>query len=576
MINRMEAMTGVDIDGDGDVNDDPPEFTETHKFHVVGGPRAGKSSVIKRIVSHRFDNMPTLNSSFMGVASDGRHLTRLTMPEDVKHAQRGRDILVELQDVVSSLGFKSMLDAPAWHELAAAAAAAEEERRSSGSGRRGGAPAAAPAAAPAPAGAATPSSTGSDTLRSGAGAPSAAAPAGAPAAAGGLAWKAPVRTGMPPPPKPHALLGHQKETAARLAKARASAISAAATGRTNPLWDGRGARGFLVVFDLTDRASFREAEAAVQAIVERFEYDASSRRRCPLAIVLAGNKADLTPGNERTISLDEVVGVLAAHCQSGDVTSQLRRALDTKSLLRAVSRCLLNVESANESRAAGLDFNEVQSVSAEAAKSMQRLRAELDPLHVAASHCTDRDALLGAVTAMAESGQMPGVLHDGVFSPPTQWEKLMACNALTVKYVELSCRTNTHVHILERVALRAVHQLPTAAELAAAERRRRGRRGSSASRAGAAGAAAGDFFDEMLSFVGTLFGGARDSAASASSAGAGVATGGAGGGGADDDEGDDEGEEGEEGEEGSRSRRRGSLSTDIRIYISATSVASVT
>ena len=192
-----------------------------------------------------------------------------------------------------------------------------------------------------------------------------------------------------------------------LAKARASAISAAATGRTNPLWDGRGARGFLVVFDLTDRASFREAEAAVQAIVERFEYDASSRRRCPLAIVLAGNKADLTPGNERTISLDEVVGVLAAHCQSGDVTSQLRRALDTKSLLRAVSRCLLNVESANESRAAGLDFNEVQSVSAEAAKSMQRLRAELDPLHVAASHCSDRDALLGAVTAMAESGRCP-------------------------------------------------------------------------------------------------------------------------------------------------------------------------
>ena len=33
MINRMEAMTGVDIDGDGDVNDDPPEFTKTHKFH---------------------------------------------------------------------------------------------------------------------------------------------------------------------------------------------------------------------------------------------------------------------------------------------------------------------------------------------------------------------------------------------------------------------------------------------------------------------------------------------------------------------------------------------------------------
>ena len=94
---------------------------------------------------------------------------------------------------------------------------------------------------------------------------------------------------------------------ARYHVAEASAISAAATGRTNPLWDGRGARGFLVVFDLTDRASFREAEAAVQAIVERFEYDASSRRRCPLAIVLAGNKADLTPGNERTISLDEVV-----------------------------------------------------------------------------------------------------------------------------------------------------------------------------------------------------------------------------------------------------------------------------
>ena len=40
---------------------------------VVGPPQSGKSSIIKRIVSHRFDNLPTFNKEFMGMPSDGRH-----------------------------------------------------------------------------------------------------------------------------------------------------------------------------------------------------------------------------------------------------------------------------------------------------------------------------------------------------------------------------------------------------------------------------------------------------------------------------------------------------------------------
>ena len=46
--------------------------------------------------------------------------------------------------------------------------------------------------------------------------------------------------------------------------------------------------------------------------------------------------------------------------------------------------------------------------------------------------------------------------------PPTEiWERLMACPCITIKYTELSCKTNHNVHSFERVLMRALHQLVT-------------------------------------------------------------------------------------------------------------------
>lgn len=47
--------------------------------------------------------------------------------------------------------------------------------------------------------------------------------------------------------------------------------------------------------------------------------------------------------------------------------------------------------------------------------------------------------------------------------PPlfVQYEKLMACPSLRLKYVEVSCYTNENMHVLERITLRALHTLPS-------------------------------------------------------------------------------------------------------------------
>ena len=45
---------------------DTAKFQIPYRLVVVGSDGCGKSSIIKRIVSHRFDNLPTLNAEFMG------------------------------------------------------------------------------------------------------------------------------------------------------------------------------------------------------------------------------------------------------------------------------------------------------------------------------------------------------------------------------------------------------------------------------------------------------------------------------------------------------------------------------
>ena len=42
------------------------------------------------------------------------------------------------------------------------------------------------------------------------------------------------------------------------------------------------------------------------------------------------------------------------------------------------------------------------------------------------------------------------------------WERLLACPALGVKYMEVSCKTNRQIHSLERVIVRALLRLQSA------------------------------------------------------------------------------------------------------------------
>ena len=72
-----------------------------YRVCVIGTPLSGKSSVIKRMVSHRFDNIPTSNAKFMDMPSDGRYVSRFPVPEGMgklASAAKKGDLLLELQD----------------------------------------------------------------------------------------------------------------------------------------------------------------------------------------------------------------------------------------------------------------------------------------------------------------------------------------------------------------------------------------------------------------------------------------------------------------------------------------------
>ena len=72
--NAFESATGAFVQSEEHVVDN------YFRVIVLGPVSSGKSSLIKRFVCHRFDNLPTYNSNFMGVPADGVHVVRTTMP----------------------------------------------------------------------------------------------------------------------------------------------------------------------------------------------------------------------------------------------------------------------------------------------------------------------------------------------------------------------------------------------------------------------------------------------------------------------------------------------------------------
>ena len=102
------------------------ESLDTHFRVIVLGPvSSGKSSIIKRLVCHRFDNLPTYNSSFMGAPTDGIHMVRTELPvmapvgrfKPPTGADAARDILLELQDMLAHLTEETLRHAPTWYEM---------------------------------------------------------------------------------------------------------------------------------------------------------------------------------------------------------------------------------------------------------------------------------------------------------------------------------------------------------------------------------------------------------------------------------------------------------------------------
>lgn len=91
--------------------------------------------------------------------------------------------------------------------------------------------------------------------------------------------------------------------------------------------------------------------------------------------------------------------------------------------------------------------------------SMRRLRSELDPVSIN-SRASEFDILVGMLGALA----LPRSQRLDL-TPDEMAEKFWACPAITVKHVEVSCKTNQGLHTLERVLLRSLRLLPSLEEL---------------------------------------------------------------------------------------------------------------
>lgn len=496
---------------------------------VCGPPKSGKSSLVKRIISHRFDNLPTRNAEFMGLPGDGRHVSLFTVPPTALGPKGGKggpsEVLLELHDQLEPSANEA-LNEPTWYEvggstgrsayvestddahllspqsklLAAASAAANDgsddlntehwsktidPREAAGGSRHGG---------------------GDDT-GAGRGGPQ-------------------MRTGMPTHAQ-HPLMAHQFE--ARAAQSVKESFSNARGSESSLLTQPHGTHGWAIVFDMCSRQSFEAAKGMAHDLLERVGWDHKVKQQCPIAVVLVGNKYDLTHNGKRSaVSLDEVLDFCARHVRQGMLLPQLRRQKVDRAIYRLCDKIVSTRKAMEASlrEAAGKDATNpdrskedgapvdvadghhegkeddqardvggiLAGVSARQYKAMQKLKAEFDPMNLArgsGQSCTDLDVLI-AVHACVEHS-----VASAIESPSASdiYEALLACPALGIKYVPVSCRTNYQIHVCERVLLRALKLLPTE------ERKAGGKRDSSRSARAVAGGGLLDGFQSVTSGV---------------------------------------------------------------------------
>ena len=478
---------------------------------VVGPPRGGKSSVIKRIVSHRFDNLPTRNGEFMGLPSDGKYVSMFHMPETaLKASQAGpSEVLLELQDQLSQA---AVLNAPLWFEV-------EEDGDGGGGmldGLTGFGSSMLEGLSPRSQFLATTSVAAQRADESGAlntehwakrvdprkgfaAAMASSTLEGNGGGEGGGDRAVPqMRTGMPPEAEQNPLMAHQFQSqAAESTKPKAAEVG------VSPLTLPHGTHGYCIVFDLRSRPSFEQAKRTVHTLLERVGYDRTTRRPCPIALVLIGNKYDLTHGGKSSgVDHSELLELMAEWTSANSLLSQLKRQKGVQSALYRlcdkITAARKQVEAtwtaaskqstvrqqtgAKPSGDGSGNVVVMNSGNASAAEdkamgsgekpkvlgglddaqfhAMVKLRNEFDPMRggIGGGGMSDFEVLT-AVTAAVGHAQASRIEEP---SAGELHEALLACPALALKYVEVSCKTNHNIHTLERVLLRSLKLLPSA------------------------------------------------------------------------------------------------------------------
>ena len=432
------------------------------RVSVCGPPKSGKSSLIKRIVSHRFDNLPTLNAEFMGAPSDGKYVSFLNVPPPFGKLGVSNDgqssILLELQDQLNEGSAPMLLMEPFWYDVESEAGKA---RAMDDLSPRSKMLATTSAAASRASDANTMHWTKKVDPRV-AKKEAALKAADAAAAGGGDGGK---RSGMQPDKPPHPLMATTFDENARLSKAQDAATLVPES--VNPLTLAHGTHGWLLVFDTRDAASFDRCVQMAQRLMERVGYERTAKRSCGVTVCLVGNKQDSTAkGKRAAVPPSRVAELLAAYTQPGALVPQLRKQRVDRPLLKLCDLILADRKRIEESslmvsgggKGAAADENaEVGGISADVHRALLKLRAELDPMRVSRAHASELELLTGLLACLEHP--LAEKLSDE-YPASDLAEAVFACPALALKYVEVSCKTNHQIHLLERTLVRALRLLP--------------------------------------------------------------------------------------------------------------------
>ena len=425
-----------------------------YRVNLLGPPGAGKSSLIKRLVCHRFDHLPTSNDTFMGLPAENRHAVQLR----ASTALDARVAMLELNDQTAAKQLRPLLKELTWSEVIQRRQAelwgtnkavthftgAFLRARKRKEQEAAGLAAALNEKPPSPA-ALNPDNPAN------------------------------LRSAKVLVPKPHPLRVNQLSEERRSSR-RDHALRAKAEAQvTNPLFVEPelrvGIHGWIVTADLADVAGCERAVQIVAELMHRLGYEAIQEKgtRCPVAVWIVANKRDAFNDRDgsqgRGLSHEQIAETLALYVSSSkSLLEQIRRSKLSKPLLALVDSSLAHCHvAASEDSKYWIESAVVRAgaLSHRNGKCLQRLQQALR--RPRANSCTSVDILVGTISALE--------IDSGCGAAAPLWRSLMRCEAVRVKYAELSCKTNVGVEDFERLLMHSLVELPSSIEELKKDRR---------------------------------------------------------------------------------------------------------